>query len=393
MKTDASPLTPFLTDELRRRRRISFREYMHWCLYHPTYGYYTRGRERITGKGGDFFTSTDLGPLFARIVARQIVEMWEVLERPDPFDLVEMGAGRGLFALDFLQWAGDKAPGLHRALRYTLIESGEKQAQAALARLRESELADKIRTVENFDALGPVIGCFFSNELVDAFPVSVVGRIDGRLKELYLTLKDGELAEEFGPLSSTEVAAYLARYAHQLEEGCRVEVNLGATEWMKAIAEKLERGFILTVDYGNLASQLYRTPLARGTLLAFRHHQASEDFYRAPGEQDLTAHVNFTALIDAGTDAGLGFTGFTTQEKFLMALGESDQFEELFEEEGTETEKLQARLRLKRLIHPEDMGEIFKVLIQHRGVSRPKLAGLRYAAPLPTLPSEKKKAS
>ena len=185
---------------------------MHWCLYHPQHGYYTQGRERITGKGGDFFTSTDVGPLFARIVARQIVEMWEVLDRPDPFDLVEMGAGRGLFALDFLQWAGDKAPGLHRALRYTLIESGEKQAQAALARLRESELADKIRTVENFDALSPVTGCFFSNELVDAFTVSVVGRIDGRLKELYLILKDGELTEEFGPLSSTEVAAYLARY-------------------------------------------------------------------------------------------------------------------------------------------------------------------------------------
>ena len=379
LSTESSPLKQFLTDKLRRGRRISFRDYMHWCLYHPEYGYYMQGRER-TGKAGDFFTSTDVGPLFARIVARQIVEIWDMLGRPDPFDLVEMGAGRGLFALDFLQWAEEKAPVLERTLRYTLIESGEKQAGAALTLLRKAGPRERVRTVPNLDALGQVIGCFLSNELVDAFPVSVVGRIDGRLKELYLTLKDAEWEEEFGPLSSTEVAAYVARYAHELEEGCRVEVNLGAVEWMRAVAAKLERGFILTVDYGNLASQLYRTPLARGTLLAFRHHRASEDFYRAPGEQDLTAHVNFSALIDEGSALGLDLTGFTTQEKFLMALGESDQFAELFEDESSETEKLQARLRLKRLIHPEDMGEVFKVLIQHRGVGGPKLTGLKYAS-------------
>ncbi len=352
---------------------------MHWCLYHPQYGYYLQARGR-TGKEGDFFTSSDIGTLFARIVARQIIEIWNVLERPHPFDLVEMGAGKGLFALDFLRWVERKAPEFHQALRYTVIESGGEQA-AACARLRKSELGNKVQFADNLEALNPVIGCFFSNELVDAFPVSVVGRIGGRLKELYLTLKDGRLTEEFGPLSNTGVAAYVARYAHELEEGLRMEVQLEATKWLKGVAKKLKQGFILTVDYGNLAPQLYRIPHPRGTLLSFRHHKASEDFYRTPGEQDLSAHVNFTSLIDAGKDAGLISTGFTTQEKFLMALGESDQFAEFFEEESTEVGRLQARLQLKRLIYPEDMGEVFKILIQHRGVKEPDLTGLRYATP------------
>ena len=271
-----------------------------------------------------------------------------------------------------------------------MIESGGGQT-AACTRLRKSELGNKVRFVDNLETLNPVIGCFFSNELVDAFPVSVVGRIGGRLKELYLTLKDDKLTEEFGPLSNTEVAAYVARYAHELEEGFRMEAQLEATKWIKGVAKKLKQGFILTVDYGNLASQLYRIPHARGTLLSFRHHKASEDFYSTPGEQDLSAHVNFTSLIDAGKDAGLISTGFTTQEKFLMALGESDQFAEFFEEETTEVGKLQARLQLKRLIYPEDMGEVFKILIQHRGVREPNLTGLRYVTPpRPSSPKKEK---
>ena len=178
------------------------------------------------------------------------------------------------------------------------------------------------------------------------------------------------------------MAHYVARYAHETDEGCRVEVNLAGVDWMRAVAAKLRRGFALTIDYGHLAPQLYRIGQPRGTLLAFRRHRATEDVYAEPGHRDLTAHVNFSALIDAGTEAGLELTGFTTQEKFLMGLGERDQFERVLAPEGTEAQKLEARLQLKRLLNPEDMGEVFKVLIQHRGVKEPNLAGLKYASPV-----------
>ncbi len=375
---DLLPLKQFLKEYIERHRRISFRDYMALCLYHPEHGYYIGKRER-TGREGDYFTSADLSPLFARLMSRQVVEMWRRLGQPSPFSLVEMGAGRGLFALDFLHWVRETAPEFGRVLRYILIESSRQRTESAMIRLRSAALAAKVVVRDNLQALEPVTGCFFSNELVDAFPVSVVARDGGRLKEVYVCWKDGAFREEFGPLSSTQVAQYVARYAPELEEGCRMEVNLAALDWLRALAGKLERGFVLAIDYGNLAPQLYRVPLPRGTLLAFRGHRAGENVYDAPGFQDLTAHVNFSALIDAGAAEGLHLTGFTTQEKFLMALGESDRFEQIIGSGGTEAAKLKARLQLKRLLNPEDMGEVFKVLIQHRGIEEPKLTGLRYA--------------
>ena len=144
------------------------------------------------------------------------------------------------------------------------------------------------------------------------------------------------------------------------------------------MAEELARGFVVTIDYGDLAERLYTVDRSRGTLMAYREHVASENFFDAPGEQDLTAHVNFSALIDAGRDAGLDCAGLTTQERFLMALGEPTEFADLYDEGQTEAERLQARLKLKRLLDPGSMGNIFKVLVQHKGVAAPQLTGLKY---------------
>jgi SAM-dependent MidA family methyltransferase len=136
---------------------------------------------------------------------------------------------------------------------------------------------------------------------------------------------------------------------------------------------------VVTVDYGDTAERLYTAERPRGTLLAYRGHTASEDFFGTPGESDLTAHVNFSALVDAGRAAGLDLTGFTTQERFLLGLGEANEFADVYDPGQTELEKLQARLKLKRLISPAGMGNVFKVLIQHRGVSKPQPTGLKYA--------------
>ena len=164
----------------------------------------------------------------------------------------------------------------------------------------------------------------------------------------------------------------------RIEEGHRAEVSLRAVEWIRAVASRLARGFVITIDYGDLAKRLYTVDRPRGTLMAYSEHTAGEDFYSAPGETDLTAHVNFSSLIDAGKEAGLELAGFTTQERFLLALGERNVFADICDPGQSEIEQLQARLKLKRLINPEGMGNIFKVLIQRRGVEPADLAGLKF---------------
>ena len=373
----ANPLTNLILETLRRNGPITFERYMELCLYHPEFGYYMQARER-TGVAGDYFASPDLHPIFARLGARQGVEMWEALGRPAPFTWVEMGPGRGWFARDFLRWLKTAQPDMFGTLDYIAIEPGPQQRLRLSERLTEDGLESKVRLLSSLEELEPRTGCFFSNELVDSFPVSVVTRAGGRLKEVYVAAEGEAFREVLGPISDSAVAAAVARYASGLREGQRVELNLRAVAWMRSVAARLIRGFVVTVDYGDLAERLYTPERSRGTLMTYRGHIAAEDFYGAPGEQDLTAHVNFSALIDAGKEAGLEFTGFTTQERFLMALGEGNEFADLYDAGQNEREKLQARLKLKRLIHPEGMGTIFKVLIQHRGLAAPQLTGLKF---------------
>jgi SAM-dependent MidA family methyltransferase len=382
-----------LLDILRRSGAVTFERYMALCLYHPEYGYYMRGHER-TGPLGDYFTSPDLHPIFARLIARQAVEIWEMLGKTSSFAWVEMGPGRGWFARDFLEWARKQRPDFARALHYVIIEPSPEQRKRlreriaedsfsaetpdAMGQARNPPLVPQVRVLPSLEVLEPMVGCFFANELVDAFPVSVVRRSGGRLKELYVTVQGTTLREKLGPISDPSIAAAVARYANDLEEGQRVEVNLNAGRWMRSVAEKLTRGFVITVDYGDLAERLYTPDRSRGTLLAYRRHIPSDDLFSAPGEQDLTSHVNFSALIDAAKGAGLDFTGFTTQERFLLAVGEGNEFADLYDEAESEPERLVARLKLKRMLYPEGMGAVFKVLILHRGVIEPRLTGLRY---------------
>jgi len=376
-----TPLKTVLLQMLGDSGRMTFERYMELCLYHPEFGYYMQGRTR-TGVEGDYFTSPDLHPIFARLVARQAAEMWEILERPPRFTWVEMGAGRGLFAVDFLRWARQSRSDFYDALDYRVVEPGPRQLARVVDRVSREFPGARFYAADSLEKLDLVTGCFFSNELVDAFPVAVVERVAGRLKEIYVVADHGRLLEKPGPLSDSAVAAAVARYANQLDEGHRVEVNRRAAQWMSSVSAKLARGFVLTIDYGDLAQYLYTSERPRGTLLSYRGHTASEKFYDSPGEQDLTAHVNFSALIDTGIEAGLSFTGFTTQERFLMALGEANEFADLYDPGQTEAEKLQARLKLKRLIFPGEpesargMGNIFKVLVQHKAVGSPLLTGL-----------------
>jgi len=221
-------------------------------------------------------------------------------------------------------------------------------------------------------------GCIFSNELLDALPTHRVAMKEGALRETYVDVDvDGnEFIELLRDPSTPKLGEYFQEQGIALQEGWQGEVCLDVCEWIENAGRALQRGFVLSIDYGHEARALYDERHNRGTLLAYRNHVVTENILDAPGEQDLTSHVNFTAVDLWGRRASLVRTGLVTQSQFLVALGRGNEFADLYEPGQTEMEKLRARLLLKNLIHPEGLGEKFQVLIQHKGIEAPRLTGL-----------------
>ena len=204
--------------------------------------------------------------------------------------------------------------------------------------------------------------------------------MDGALKEILVDFRDGGFVDVVAPVSTCAIPEYFAQQSVTLCEGQHAEAGLEACDWITEVGRRLARGYVLTIDYGHPASDLFDDHHMRGTLLAYRNHRASEEFYASPGEQDLTAHVNFTALESWGRRSGLETAGFTSQTAFLLALGQGNEFADLYDEGQSEAERTKARLQLKTLIHPEGMGERFQVFIQRKGVGAAPLTGLAGSA-------------
>jgi SAM-dependent MidA family methyltransferase len=374
---------PDLTALIRRRidgtGGIPFAEFMALCLYEPQYGYYMAPRTRI-GREGDFFTSSSVHALFGRLIARQLRQMWEILGR-GPFVVAEQGAGEGHLALDILAAAAAEAPDFYRQLRYRLVEISPD------ARARQQELlAVHLQQVDwcGLEELRGMEGCFLSNELVDAFPVHLVEKRDGELREVFVVNAAGGFAEELRPLSTPAIAEYLQRLGVALAEGSRAEINLQAPLWMAEVAGILTRGFVLTIDYGYQATELYAPYRRSGTLMCYYHHTSGENPYQRIGCQDITAHVDFTTLQQAGERQGLATLWYGEQYRFLLALGFVEGLLQLEAQETDESRALALRLKLKNLILPEGgMGEIFKVLVQGKNVGQPELLCARKLRDIP----------
>jgi len=198
----------------------------------------------------------------------------------------------------------------------------------------------------------------------------------GAMKEIFVGFHDGRFVDVLAPLSTCAISEYFAAQEIVLREGQHAEAGLEACDWIGEIGRRLGRGYVLTIDYGHAAAELFDERHMRGTLLAYQNHRASEEFYALPGKQDLTAHVNFTALERWGKRAGLETAGFTSQTAFLLALGRGNEFADLYDEGQSEAERTKARLQLKTLIYPEGMGERFQVLVQRKSVGATKLTGL-----------------
>jgi SAM-dependent MidA family methyltransferase len=374
-----SPLHTLIADEIAQRGPIPFVDFMTRCLYHPQHGYYMHPRIRI-GKEGDFFTSSSVHALFGGLLARQLVEM-DTLLGAGAFTLVEQGAGEGHLMRDVLDAVRRDAPAFYDRLQVRLVEvSPDNRRRQALQLTEHSDRIDWC----SFEELPLFTGCFLSNELVDAFPVHMVEMRDGVLSEVYVTATDKGFGELFLPPSTLALAAHFDWLGVAPCEGNRAEINLAAVQWMRAVATKLQRGFALTIDYGYPAVELYAPHRRNGTLMCYHRHSAGEDPYVRVGEQDLTAHVDFTALAQAGAEVGLDPICLTEQYRFLMALG---FVEELIRLEAQTVDPIQAqglRMTLKHLIMPDEgMGTTFKVLVQGKGVGCPALLCQRRMADLP----------
>lgn len=348
-----------IAQEIRARGPIPFSRYMDLCLYDPEFGYYSRNVEQF-GKAGDFYTSSDVHAVFGRLMARQFEEMWRVLGSPEQITIKELGPGRGLFAQDVLDWSEKKFPEFFRALRYVLVEQSPALRQRIDATLKSRIASGKAQLISDEQPVpGPVI--VFGNEFFDAIPAEVVSD-RGSLR---IDIRDGRFGETWATASAEELE-FLDRYSVHPEPGERLEVQLEGQRALERGGD-FERGFLVIIDYGyTRAEQL--AGRHRGTLKAIRQHTVSANPYEAPGEQDITADVNFTALADAAEKSGLHPEKLVTQSQFLMGIGEANQFADAFEDCRLPQERAKVALQLKHLVTPAGMGESFHVLVASKGV-------------------------
>jgi SAM-dependent MidA family methyltransferase len=376
-------LREYIEREIGERGPIPFSRYMELCLYGAPGGdppgYYSRAREQF-GKAGDFYTSSDVHAVFGRLLARQFDEMWRVLESPPRIDLVELGPGRGLFAQDVLDWTAKKFPEFHRALHATLVEASPGLRARLEDRFTAQIAAGKVKVVETVEqAQMEREFVVFANEFFDALPVEVIADRG----ELRIGVAKGRFVETFAPPSSAE-EEFLDHYSIHPELGERVEATLVSLDHLRRISAALAadaRGFCLLVDYG-YTRQEQLLGRHRDTVMAFRQHTVSQNPYEAPGEQDITAHVNFTALMEVGKQVGLEPLALVTQSQLLMGVGEDNQFADAFEDCRLPQERAKVALQLKHLATPAGLGDTFQALVLARGVASnciARLSGLKFA--------------
>lgn len=387
-------LREIITDHIATspQKRITFAQFMDLALYHPQLGYYSTKAVNL-GKQGDFFTSIHLGADFGELLAVQFAQMWEILGRPVPFSLVEMGAGQGLLALDILKYIQQEYPDFLNALDYLIVEKSLALKQEQQQRLQQFSV--RWFNLEEIPTQS-ITGCFFSNELVDAMPVHQFVLQQGKLWEIYVTTLEDEPDEpdkgdekvitppiplaSFVEIPGTPSTSKLVEYfdfvginISDFPDNYRSEINLAALDWLSMVADRLQRGYLLTIDYGYPANRYYNPRRSQGTLQCYYHHQRHNDPYINIGQQDITAHVDFTALERWGERCGLDKVGFTEQALFLMALGLGERIAALSYTQQPISQLLRRRDMLHQLLDPLGLGG-FGVLVQRKGLTTQEAA-------------------
>ena len=382
-----------IEQEIYENGPIPFSRYMELCLYHSELGYYARQAGQF-GKAGDFYTSSDVHAVFGRLLARQFEQMWHALGSPPIIRILELGPGRGLVPQDVLDWSEKKFPEFFASLQYQLCESSpalQERLKQTLARHFESGKCALVETglarsqnipsassheTRQASSLRPEIPLIvYANEFFDALPVEVISGTG----KLQVIVQDEKFVETW-TTPNLEELKYLDRYSVHPEAEERVEVPLIAQDYVQIATQSVESGFLIVIDYGYTRQELL-AGRHRGTIMTYRQHSASPNPYQAPGEQDITAHVNFTALADAAEHSGMKVEKLLTQSQFLMGIGEGNQFSDAFEECKLPQERAKVALQLKHLVTPAGIGETFQVLLGSKGVTADavnQLSGLRF---------------
>jgi len=366
-------LSEIIQQRIKNEGPISFRDYMEMALYYPGLGYYTSNKEKI-GKNGDFYTSVNVTPAFGAMIGRQLEEMWTIMGKKE-FTVVEFGAGTGALCKDVFTFL-KKNSALYENLQYCIVEKSpamREKEQMLLGNIFTEEIAnEKIKWYDHISKIKNITGCILSNELVDNFAChQVVMRHE--LMEVFIDYQK-DFIEVLRP-AGKELKDYFSELRVELPKGFRTEINLEATNWIKEIAQSLKQGYVITIDYGYPSSELYNEYRNNGTLKCYHKHRTNEQPYTAIGEQDITAHVNFSALCLWGYKNGLEYCGYRKQGDFLLALG----FTEYLKNSGKQEQHYLNYERDALVKHTliSDMGSKFSVLIQQKQINKQELMGLK----------------
>ncbi|MEP6706051.1 MAG: SAM-dependent methyltransferase [Pyrinomonadaceae bacterium] len=364
--TAFSPIAARLRERTKREGPITFRDWMEVALYDEHEGYYCRHDLQRWGREGDYRTSPERSSLFAATFARYFAGLYEELKRPAEWTIVEVGGGDGDFAFGVLETLQTRFPEVFSATRYVIDEA----CAESISRIRKRLGPFRARVeFESLNCISPLAtGIIFSNELLDAFPVHRVTIREGRLCEFYVAVNE---SEDFiwspGPPSTPELGEYLGACAIQLKEGQVAEVNLAIEKWLGLAAKKLSRGYLITVDYGAEAADLFGSPEHfEGTLRAYQRHQLVEDVLARPGEQDITTSVDWTHVKRIGEQLGLATIDFERQDSFLLKAGLLEELEAQLQRVASDAERLPLSTNAREMILPNGMAASFQVLVQQK---------------------------
>ena len=352
---------------IARLGKITFAEFMELALYHPQDGYYARGGPARQSR--DYYTSPAAHPAFGALMSIQLWRMWEALKRPSPFYAVEMGAGEGLLARDVVAYAPEVSRPFAEALWYVAMDRSREPAPP------DGSSSHRHRIVADQIPARGVIGCFLSNELVDAFPVHRFQVQDGEVMEVYVSVDNERLVEVLDEPPTPLLTHRVQALPHRVPDGYRGEANLGIGQWMSQVAAALSSGFVVTVDYGYDAAELYSLRRSAGTLETFYRHTDGASPYGRIGTQDITAHVDFSALVSEGEAVGLRTIGLCTQAQLLHGLGIRGWLQKLRTEELVQRERDANAMAMRDLVRPDGLGG-FRVLVQEKGTGVTELAQL-----------------
>ncbi len=367
-----SALFEIIREEITKNDRITFSRFMELCLYHPAFGYYRKGHVPI-GRFGDYYTSPTVHKLFGFLVAKQIEEIMAHMDG-ERMLLVEAGAVRGHLAIDIGEYFKKNNPSFYGRLELIIVEPHKPYRDIQFRETRD--FFSKIDFSDTIEELGEINGVFYSNELFDAFPVDIV-EFDGEsLRQVYVGFFNGKFVEILDN-PGEEVKKFIDRFGITFEDRLRTEITLKATEFYGNLVAFLKRGAVLTIDYGYTMEEYLSQKRNRGTLMCYYRHQAHEDPFIKVGEQDITAHVNFSILKRVGEETGLVTAGYTEQQYFLMGCGFVDEVEML--KASLPQDEFEREIqKIKALMLPGGMGTTFKCLLQTKGINKDIFCGFTY---------------